>query len=346
MITNKSLFITIFLAVAIVALAVFCWHGRLNINSAKQAIQQATVMRDSLAAQLTKVKSGQMRDTLRLLNAQHALHTVNGEQADAPRWQRVSQLIDKLKAQESEDGGKSIKQPMRPFAPMPAHGSVVFPELLDDPVYAKHAKEFWLGDVRTDLFLFMRAANITDADKLAEIEKVLTDARSSDMDVEGAAAALGLDTANDAVVKKLQYDIAKQKDTALQAIVGKDAYDQYDRSIMALEGYDWPGGTSFSAANLETRLSYSSEPLSETQVSQMQDLIRDEASRWHTSMSHTKARTPARMRAIRNFENSDDFNARAAQILTPAQMAGLRELQDESAATYQIIDALHAPAKQ
>lgn len=327
---NKLFFINTAGACLLAVLAVIAWRLHSGLANAERALASELSLRQNLQKQLDDSLRRQKLETARLLRLQKNLHDINPRyQTNENHWNQVEALIARQKARETEAGVAPASSPT-PRTPLrTANHSNIFPEFLDDPAYAALVKESLLSETRETLFEFMHATDLSDSDKFAQAERILSEARMSEMDVRAAATALGMDGFNDAVVEKLRADIDKQQEAALRALVGEDAYDKYKYSYFTGEKPN-TGGLFFSADVLATRVSYSSEPMTETQTRQMRALIQAEVDAAQDKLENR--------RGYYDLLMTDDFNARAAKILTPAQMQGLRELQEEKSMHVELME--------
>ena len=329
----------------VLLLCAIAWYQYTDIRNSTRSIKENAARREILNKQYAAACLDAKNAELQLLNAQHSLNTIGSPLDDnSPCWQRVRELLHDPNGQLYSDSAEMVRaekwKPQRPKPPRPITSGMtgnVFPQLLANPEYAALAKEVWIGDSYENLFRFMRINDLPGTDKLASLQRIWYDAKSAKMDVRGAEASLGSDNITARVAQKMQSDIYTQEKESLIALVGKDAYNRYiTYSTFSVDNFNVTEGPIFSTDNLITRLSYSTEPMTESQMKQMFELACDEGAQFQQkryNLAKTGA-TGAEMGndiedAYKTSKMSDDYNARAAEILTPAQMQGLRELQEE-----------------
>jgi hypothetical protein len=180
--------------------------------------------------------------------------------------------------------------------------------------------------------------NLSPAD-LDKFKSLLVEKQSAIMDVMAAARAQGLDPqANRDQIQALIQSTQADVDSSIRAQLGDAAYAQY-------QGYEQTLPQRNVVDQLNTRLSYSATPLSDTQSAQLVQILSDTAA----PANGNAANNPVRA-LLGNGGNggtariTDAAVAQAQTVLDAQQTAALQSLQAEQQASAQLRQLMRSSA--
>jgi len=335
---KTHIFISLVFIAALVIAGVFAWRAHLSVIAARRAQEQEAARLLEMERETAAVRKDAPALAARLRVSQHEASLVSplGEDTEA-FWQRVTTLIADIKAKKASQP-KNTKVAL-PESPKTAAGGNVFPELLGDPEYAALVKEGLLASARSLTLNYLRVADLT-AEQRDKLEKNLTDTYDSLADLRNVAADMGLDAPNDEVIKQMTREIWEKEDAACREIVGEENSARLKKARLAGDGNaGYFDGLSFSADSVALRMSYSAEPLTSEQARELRNLIYadvDEVTK--IGIEKVPGMVASLADLMRQVAMSDKFNEQAAKILSPVQMAGLAELQEEKRLRWQNLD--------
>jgi len=336
---KKHIFISLAFIAALVIAGVFAWRAHMSLVAARRAQEQEAAMRSEIEKETAAARKDAPTLAARLRAAQHAASEVNPLVDDTGTfWQRVTALAAEIKARKASQS--ETNKVAFPKSPTTADGEIVFSELLDDSEYAALAKEVWMGKARHLRLDYLRVADLT-AEQRDKLEKILSDTYASISNIQTAAAAMGLDAPNDEIIKQMTKEIWVKEDAACREIVGEENSARLAKAEYAGDGtsFDFINGLTVSADAVALRLSYSEEPMSAEQTRELRNLIYADVDEVTKNASENVSDGVASQNDIRRqVAMSDKFNEQAAKILTPVQMAGLAELQEEKRLRWQDLD--------
>jgi len=319
------IFVSLFFIAALVITSAFAWRARMSVVAAHRAQDQEAARRSEMQKEAAVARKDTPALARRLRASQYEASKLNPLANDTEAfWQRVTDLAAEIRAKKPSQ----TKNNKDAFLETPgtADGKIVFPELLGDPEYAALAKQLWLAQARSEMLKYLRVANVT-AEQRDRLEKNLADLFASEADIQAVAAAMGLDGWNDEVIKQLITETWRKAGATDREIVGKETVAQFKRASLAGDQADdfSHNALTISADTVAIRLSYSAEPLSAEQTRALRNLI-------YADIDEMSKKSPDGVFSL-GFQDqvamSDAFNEQAAKILSPVQMAGLSELQEE-----------------
>ena len=331
---KKRLLISLVFITVFVLAGAFAWRAHLSVAEARLAQEQEAASRSKMEKEAAEARKDAPALAARLRASQHEASKLNPLMNDTEAfWQRVTELAAEIKAQKASQPKNDTFMRLKLFLDSPQG---VFAELMGNPEYAALAKEVWLGQARIVRLDYLRVADLT-AEQRDKLEKVSIDQSAAEADIQAVATAMGLDASNDKVIAQMEYEIRRKADAACEEIVGEENSARLDKAFMAGEGVNGSiFSLMFSTDDVALRLSYSEEPLSAEQTQELRNLIYadvDEVTKNTSEYASDKKHNPARQVAM-----SDKFNEQAAKFLSPVQMAGLAELQEEKRLGWQRMD--------
>lgn len=179
--------------------------------------------------------------------------------------------------------------------------------------------------------------NLSPAD-LDKFKSLLVEKQSAVMDVMAAARAQGLDPRDNrdqiqALVQSTQADV----DNSIRAQLGDAAYAQY-------QGYEATLPQRNVVDQLNQRLSYSATPLSDTQSSQLVQILSDTAAPTSGNAENNLARAFGLNGPGGGARITDAAVAQAQTVLNPQQVTALQSLQAEQQASAQLRQLMRSAA--
>jgi len=214
---------------------------------------------------------------------------------DGYRWSELRRLVDEAKRNQS----------VRPLSPSYIFGSKALAKLMENPEYAR----LYAAVVRSHVSpIYLKAcsyAGVT-ADKLDAVLELLDAQMMLPDDVNSAARKMGL-SEEETLTVRLQASTKLEDD--IKALVGEDAYDRIQKYRKAYDSTQL-------VDSLETRLSYSEEPLSPAQARKLFKCAAGNGSKQFVLLPDPRS--------------IDSLVAKAQAFLSDAQIVALRQVAIEA----------------
>jgi hypothetical protein len=219
-----------------------------------------------------------------------------------------------------------------------------FNALLANPAVQKLMAVQQKGGLDGRYASLFKSLQLSPAD-LDKFKNLLVEKQASVMDVMAAARAQGLDPRdNRDQVRQLVQDAQNDVDANIHATLGDAAYAQYQNFESTLPQRN-------TVNQLSQRLSYSADPLTDSQSQQLVQIMADSS----TPGGNTSVRaTGAAVRALVGGGGgpgglggttpiTDDTINRAQSVLSTQQLTALQALQQEQQASAQLMQQMRRP---
>lgn len=294
MMTSRSLQ-TALLIVALVGVALFAWNRHLKVRELAADLEQHRLVQANLRAELQEARQTKPLSVM----------PTAGSPASASTGPRASPA-------------EAAEQPRR----LSLDSAVA---RMQDPqvqaIQRAHARSMLDGRYAA----LFRRLNLPPA-QLEQLRNLLLERDTVNTDVMAAASAAGLNfREHGQEIAQLRLQAQEEIDASIAQALGPEGYATYQFHQQTV-------AQRFVVTQLEQRLSYSGAPLTPTQGDQLIQLLARTAQ--SATNSAPVANTVVNIRSGGPMPTSsplitEDALAQAAAILSPAQLAALRELQEQ-----------------
>lgn len=307
----RNLLLT-FLCLCTLALGTLAWYER-SVSAARIAAAEAAAkkQRADLEAQLAAAEQ-RVKD----LEAQLASSL-------EPRRKGWSPDGEPLEPADSDE------------PPLPGRGrrSALLAELaqlMDNPEVSKLLALQQRGQIDATYAALFKALNLSPA-QLSRFKELLAEKQNTFRDVLAAARSQGLDPRQDrSQIRQLVGQANAEVDQNIQNLLGASAYAQYKQ-------YEQTAPQRTLVDQLSSRLSYTQNPLSQTQADQLVQVLAE------TTKPNNPTQNPARGPGGGRVTLTDASINQAGTVLTPDQLSALQQIQQEQQARQQIQQLLRRP---
>lgn len=156
--------------------------------------------------------------------------------------------------------------PKQPF-PSGRHGNVLFSELMDTPGYSARLRDIFRVQTETRYGSWFHRLNVSPDVRARMGELLIEEQHFTELEAEETAVRAGLDLDRDrSQVMRLKGELRDKLHMEMRSLLGESGYADfvaYDNSVIGRE----------SLAPLEKRLSYSEEPLTDEQITRINEVV-------------------------------------------------------------------------
>lgn len=322
--SNSRPVVILLLAAATAGVSIFAWRQSERIQLLEERL---AAERDSASAQLATVAQRETKLQQELTAARERERAAIVASAPAPAMRATSGAA-----------GENFRRTRGPN----------MSALMDNPEFQKAVLTQMRGGLDNRYAALFRRLQLKP-DELEKLRNLLVERQASAMDAFAAVRFGESGPADPVDLRRLVEQAQAEIDTNIHALLGDQRFQQY-------QDFDRNGFAYSVADQLERRLSYSSSPLLPEQAEEIARILAETApaptpgaERRGTFAIATAGSGPVPL-PMGNADFvfsaggqpliSDEALIRAADILTPEQLGGLRDLQAEQQASSQVFSTL------